>query len=384
MDCGGALQLPPGFRFHPTDDELVMYYLLRKCGGLPLAAPVIAEVDLYKFDPWQLPEKAYGGEKEWYFFSPRDRKYPNGSRPNRAAGTGYWKATGADKPVGSPRPVAIKKALVFYAGKPPKGVKTNWIMHEYRLADVDRSAAARKKTNNALRLDDWVLCRIYNKKGVIERYDTVDDDADDAVAEDVKPAPASRNNPRGTASGRGGAAAAAAPMKVEFPEYGGYYDYEDLEATPSAGMLCFDRPSAAVPTAPASAPAPAPGPALSSPPPAADSDPERDDDSNNSVAWTMHHTHAHTDNYSSCGSEHVLSPSPDLPDRDHAESQSAGLWWPVGVGGDWAAAEDGFMVDVDVGDGSSLFGPPSPGLPFARVDAAAFGDMLASYLHKPF
>ena len=84
------------------------------------------------------------GEKEWYFFSPRDRKYPNGSRPNRAAGTGYWKATGADKPVGTPRPLAIKKALVFYAGKAPKGDKTNWIMHEYRLADVDRSA--RKKS----------------------------------------------------------------------------------------------------------------------------------------------------------------------------------------------------------------------------------------------
>ena len=98
------------------------------------------------------------GEKEWYFFSPRDRKYPNGSRPNRAAGTGYWKATGADKPVGTPRPLAIKKALVFYAGKAPKGDKTNWIMHEYRLADVDRSAAARKKTNNnALRVINFPL-----------------------------------------------------------------------------------------------------------------------------------------------------------------------------------------------------------------------------------
>ena len=92
--------------------------------------------------------KALYGEKEWYFFSPRDRKYPNGSRPNRAAGTGYWKATGADKPIGNPKPVGIKKALVFYAGKAPRGEKTNWIMHEYRLADVDRSA--RKK--NSLRV----------------------------------------------------------------------------------------------------------------------------------------------------------------------------------------------------------------------------------------
>lgn len=83
------------------------------------------------------------GNREWYFFTPRDRKYPNGSRPNRAAGKGYWKATGADKPIspkGSNRTVGIKKALVFYSGKAPKGVKTDWIMHEYRLADVNRSA----------------------------------------------------------------------------------------------------------------------------------------------------------------------------------------------------------------------------------------------------
>jgi hypothetical protein len=94
-------------------------------------------------------EMALYGEKEWYFFSPRDRKYPNGSRPNRAAGTGYWKATGADKPIGKPKPLGIKKALVFYAGKAPKGVKTNWIMHEYRLANVDRTAS---KNNHNLRV----------------------------------------------------------------------------------------------------------------------------------------------------------------------------------------------------------------------------------------
>ncbi|KAA8546429.1 hypothetical protein F0562_002832 [Nyssa sinensis] len=162
------LQLPPGFRFHPTDEELVMHYLCRKCASQPIFVPIIAEIDLYKYDPWDLPGLALYGEKEWYFFSPRDRKYPNGSRPNRAAGSGYWKATGADKPIGHPKPVGIKKALVFYAGKAPKGEKTNWIMHEYRLADVDRSA---RKKNNSLRLDDWVLCRIYNKKGTIEKQE---------------------------------------------------------------------------------------------------------------------------------------------------------------------------------------------------------------------
>ncbi|XP_042507090.1 NAC domain-containing protein 2-like [Macadamia integrifolia] len=174
-----GLDLPPGFRFHPTDEELVMHYLCRKCAAQSISVPIIAEVDLYKFDPWQLPGMALYGEKEWYFFSPRDRKYPNGSRPNRAAGTGYWKATGADKPIGHPKAIGIKKALVFYTGKAPKGEKTNWIMHEYRLADVDRSA--RKK--NSLRLDDWVLCRIYNKKGSMAKQNNADQ----------KPAPSTTN-----------------------------------------------------------------------------------------------------------------------------------------------------------------------------------------------
>jgi hypothetical protein len=182
------LQLPPGFRFHPTDEELVLHYLCRKCASQPIVVPIIAEIDLYKFDPWNLPDMALYGEKEWYFFSSRERKYPNGSRPNRAAGRGYWKATGADKPIGKPKTVGIKKALVFYAGKAPKGDKTNWIMHEYRLADVDRSV--RKK--NSSKLDDWVLCRIYNKKRSTEKLQNniknqpADVGFDAAEMEDVK------------------------------------------------------------------------------------------------------------------------------------------------------------------------------------------------------
>ena len=81
-------------------------------------------------------EKAEFGENEWYFFTPRDRKYPNGVRPNRATVSGYWKATGTDKAIYSgAKYVGVKKALVFYKGRPPKGIKTDWIMHEYRLTD---------------------------------------------------------------------------------------------------------------------------------------------------------------------------------------------------------------------------------------------------------
>lgn len=49
--------LPPGFRFHPTDVELVEYFLKRKVDGLQIELEVIPVVDLYKFDPWELPGK---------------------------------------------------------------------------------------------------------------------------------------------------------------------------------------------------------------------------------------------------------------------------------------------------------------------------------------
>ncbi|XP_038725099.1 NAC domain-containing protein 1-like isoform X2 [Tripterygium wilfordii] len=153
-----AKALPPGFRFHPTDEELIIHYLQNQATSRPCLVSNISEVDIYKFDPWDLPEF---GEREWYFFSPRDRKYPNGVRPNRAAVSGYWKATGTDKAIHSDsKCVGVKKTLVFYKGRPPKGVKTDWIMHEYRLTGSTKP----NKQHGSMRLDDWVLCRIYKKR----------------------------------------------------------------------------------------------------------------------------------------------------------------------------------------------------------------------------
>lgn len=54
-DAEAELNLPPGFRFHPTDEELVVHYLCRKAADRRLPVPIIAEIDLYKFNPWDLP-----------------------------------------------------------------------------------------------------------------------------------------------------------------------------------------------------------------------------------------------------------------------------------------------------------------------------------------
>ncbi|KAK1653170.1 hypothetical protein QYE76_070975 [Lolium multiflorum] len=132
----------------------------------------MADVDVYKFNPWDLPSQAVYGDSEWYFFSPRDRKYPNGTRPNRAAGCGYWKSTSTDKPIHDGavgKGVGVKKAFIFYEGRAPRGTKTGWIMHQYRIAAEPLDATLLNKPVNvrnvSMRLDDWVLCRIYKKAG---------------------------------------------------------------------------------------------------------------------------------------------------------------------------------------------------------------------------
>lgn len=55
MNGRTSSDLPPGFRFHPTDEELIVYYLCNQATSQPCPASIIPEVDIYKFDPWELP-----------------------------------------------------------------------------------------------------------------------------------------------------------------------------------------------------------------------------------------------------------------------------------------------------------------------------------------
>ncbi|KAL8208855.1 hypothetical protein R6Q57_008267 [Mikania cordata] len=149
----------PGFRFHPTEEELVEFYLRRKVEGKKFNVELITFLDLYRYDPWELPALAAIGEREWFFYVPRDKKYRNGDRPNRVTTSGYWKATGADRMIKTDnfRSIGLKKTLVFYSGKAPKGIRSSWIMNEYRLPQHEFERLQKAEIS---------LCRVYKRSGV--------------------------------------------------------------------------------------------------------------------------------------------------------------------------------------------------------------------------
>lgn len=155
MDTSTSELQLPGFRFHPTEEELLDFYLKKMALGKNMRFDIIGFLNIYRHDPWDLPGLAKIGEREWYFFVPRDRKHGSGGRPNRTTEKGFWKATGSDRKIfglsDPKRQLGLKKTLVFYKGRAPRGNKTDWVMNEYRLLD---SCPLPK---------DIVLCKIYRK-----------------------------------------------------------------------------------------------------------------------------------------------------------------------------------------------------------------------------
>ncbi|GMP71476.1 hypothetical protein CsSME_00029855 [Camellia sinensis var. sinensis] len=167
--------LLPGFRFHPTDEELLGFYLRRKVENKPNTIELIKHIDICKYDPWDLPKAGIVGDKEWYFYSIRERKYRNSIRPNRVTASGFWKATGVDRPICSTSNphecIGLKKALVFYRGRAGKGTKTEWMMHEFRLPTSNNTNLS-KARNITKELEVWTICRVFTRSVSYRKYES--------------------------------------------------------------------------------------------------------------------------------------------------------------------------------------------------------------------
>ncbi|XP_045806469.1 NAC domain-containing protein 90-like [Trifolium pratense] len=166
---------PTGFRFYPTEEELVGFYLHNQLEGQMHhhINRVIPVIDINAKEPWDLPtfagEKCRGETEQWFFFSPRQERELRGGRPNRTTSCGYWKATGSPSYVYSSKNkvIGIKKTMVFYKGKAPSGRKTKWKMHEYKAIEQHSPS----NTNPPKLRHEFSLCRIYVISGSFCSFD---------------------------------------------------------------------------------------------------------------------------------------------------------------------------------------------------------------------
>ncbi|KAL6210942.1 hypothetical protein ACLB2K_016171 [Fragaria x ananassa] len=103
--CVSGFNLPSGFKFLPTDQELLGYYLLNKVLGKPFKydSRVMIELNLYKEEPWDLWNR-FGAPRlnqgeDLYIFTELKKKSNNGSNVSRTTGSGTWKGDTAEAKV---------------------------------------------------------------------------------------------------------------------------------------------------------------------------------------------------------------------------------------------------------------------------------------------
>ncbi|MFQ6641425.1 hypothetical protein Gotur_016320 [Gossypium turneri] len=170
--------MAPGFRFYPTEEELVSFYLHHKLEMERedlnrLMDRVIPIVNIYEFNPWDLPQFSvylcHKDPEQWFFFIPWQESEARGGRPKRLTTTGYWKATGSPGFVYSSgnRPIGVKRTMVFYNGRAPNGVRTEWKMNEYKAIEQGASSISATPT---LR-HEFSLCRVYKKSKCLRSFD---------------------------------------------------------------------------------------------------------------------------------------------------------------------------------------------------------------------
>ncbi|KAF8405171.1 hypothetical protein HHK36_010070 [Tetracentron sinense] len=131
---------PVDISFHLTDKELVMC-LERMSSGAPVPSNVLTEVNPYDFSPCDLPGNI------WYFFNWEEPK---------ATRTGFWEVKGEACSIFANSTITGWKIIHEFIEAPR--VKTDWVMHEYRIIqNVVRENSKEKDSSS--------LGRVFRKGG---------------------------------------------------------------------------------------------------------------------------------------------------------------------------------------------------------------------------
>ncbi|KAI3768824.1 hypothetical protein L2E82_19659 [Cichorium intybus] len=144
-----SIQMPIGYRFRPTDEEIIIHYLRPKVFSLPLPAPAILHAHhLFLHHPSRLP----GDHKEKRYFFCKTSSHRPFSNP-----AGYWKPViNSEKFILAPgcnHPIGFKKRFVFYQVSDHRRSRTPWILHQFRLLYP-----------LPMKMEEWTVCSIHMSK----------------------------------------------------------------------------------------------------------------------------------------------------------------------------------------------------------------------------
>ncbi|XP_016648520.1 PREDICTED: NAC domain-containing protein 66-like [Prunus mume] len=148
----GGYQVPVGYRFTPSEEELLLHYLLPRVNGNDYPKGVVPDCDLYGTkEPWDIwrdfHHSSADDQEDIYVFTTLKKKTPNGSRFCRtvgAAGTGGWKGEDSGKKIRAcGNDIGIRKRFRYM--NPGSPHDDRWIMLEFQLHESLKETSGKSK-----------------------------------------------------------------------------------------------------------------------------------------------------------------------------------------------------------------------------------------------
>ncbi|XP_028112214.1 NAC transcription factor 25-like [Camellia sinensis] len=151
-------QLPIGYRFSPTQEELMTHYLINKVLNTPLPSQIMMEIDAIEFyskPPNNLVSNPTNG-RDWCFLIQYDEYFYGERKQIREVGNGigFWRSIGIEDPIYNSNGdiYAFKINFSYFSGSIPKAKKTHWRMEQFRIHfNCD---------TKTLKGNEWVLGRL--------------------------------------------------------------------------------------------------------------------------------------------------------------------------------------------------------------------------------